>query len=250
MGINADLQKLQPGSKIRLYEVDGTKFGLDVLRFHNEGIAFTEAELRAANGDESKLPEKAIWWQGEKYTPWGVAIEGLEVSSEGASAQPKLTVSNTDGSISALCNFYKDMRQAKVTVHDTFVHYLDAKNFPGGNPTADPDEEKKHVYFIDRKSNEDDEAVEFELASPADLRGVKIPTRQIHSMCTWCSRGWYRTGKGCDYAGTNYFDERGNPVDDPSRDKCGGLVSDCKKRFGENEELSFGGFPGSSLIRG
>ncbi|EHM37547.1 hypothetical protein HMPREF0454_04721, partial [Hafnia alvei ATCC 51873] len=41
----------------------------------------------------------------------------------------------------------------------------------------------------------------------------------------------------------------GQPVDDPSQDKCGGLLSDCKKRFGENNPVPFGGFPGAALIR-
>ncbi|MDC9769066.1 phage minor tail protein L, partial [Proteus mirabilis] len=30
---------------------------------------------------------------------------------------------------------------------------------------------------------------------------------------------------------------------------CGGLISDCKKRFGENEPLDFGGFPAAGLTR-
>ena len=76
-----------------------------------------------------------------------------------------------------------------------------------------------------------------------------IPTRQLHSLCTWCIRGKYRTGDGCDYAGTRYFDKFNNSVDDPSLDECSGTLTGCKLRFGENEELSFGGFPGTSLIR-
>ncbi|MDE9504688.1 phage minor tail protein L, partial [Xenorhabdus bovienii] len=79
--------------------------------------------------------------------------------------------------------------------------------------------------------------------------GLIIPTRQIHGVCTWCARGWYRTGKGCDYAGTNYFDIDNNPTDDPSKDRCPGTVIACKLRYGEDNELSFGGFPASSLIR-
>ncbi|EPX3843799.1 phage minor tail protein L, partial [Enterobacter hormaechei] len=137
-------------------------------------------------------------------------------------------------------------------IHDTFAHYLDARNFPGGNPTANPNEERKQVYYIDRKSGSDDETVEFELSSPADLRGQLIPTRQIQPMCTWCMRGWYKTGNGCTYAGQNgWFDKDGNRVDDPSQDVCSGLLSTgCKPRFGENEQLDYGGFPGSSLLRG
>ncbi|MDA4825261.1 phage minor tail protein L, partial [Enterobacter kobei] len=49
--------------------------------------------------------------------------------------------------------------KAKVIIHDTFAHYLDARNFPDGNPTANPNEERKQVYYIDRKSGSDDETV-------------------------------------------------------------------------------------------
>ncbi|MFJ7501248.1 phage minor tail protein L [Serratia grimesii] len=249
MMLNTDLQKLEPGNRVRLVEVDGTKFGADILRFHSDTLPYTPEELAAAGGDETKLPAKSIWWQGKEYGPWPFTVEGLEISSDSQSTEPKLTVANLDGLITALCLQFEDMAQAKVLIHDTLVHYLDARNFPEGNPTADPVQEKLQVFYIDRKVTESDESVEFELSSPADLRGLRIPTRQIHSLCTWCSRGWYRTGKGCDYAGTRYFDDKGKPVDDPSKDRCGGLLSDCQKRFGENEPLPFGGFPGASLIR-
>ena len=211
--------------------------------------AFTPQELAAAGGDETKLPAKSVWWQGQEYGPWPFSVEGLEISADSQGNAPKLSVANINGLISALCLQFEDMAQAKVRIHDTLVHYLDARNFPQGNSSADPLQEKLQVFYIDRKATESDEAVEFELSSPADLRGLRIPTRQIHSLCTWCSRGGYRTGKGCDYAGSRYFDDKGNPVDDPSQDRCGGLLSDCQKRFGEHEPLPFGGFPGAALIR-
>ncbi|MCU6266413.1 phage minor tail protein L [Serratia ureilytica] len=249
MMLNSDLQKLEPGSRIRLIEVDGTRFGADILRFHCDTLPFTPQELAAAGGDESKLPAKSVWWQGLEYGPWPFSVEGLEISADSQGNAPKLSVANINGLISALCLQFEDMAQAKVRIHDTLVHYLDARNFPQGNSSADPLQEKLQVFYIDRKATENDEAVEFELSSPADLRGLRIPTRQIHSLCTWCSRGGYRTGKGCDYAGSRYFDDKGNPVDDPSQDRCGGLLSDCQKRFGEHEPLPFGGFPGAALIR-
>ncbi len=162
-----------------LYRCDAyktTAFGADILRFHNETIPYTSAELKT-----DQLPKKSLWWQGKEYGPWPVSIEGLDMSSDGQSARPKLTVANIDGLITALCLRFDDMVQAKVTIHDTFVHYLDAANFPNGNPGADPEQERTQVFYIDRKESEDDEAVKFELASPADLQGLKIPTRQIHS---------------------------------------------------------------------
>ena len=248
--INSDYQKLEPGDTVRLFSVDGTAFGVgEVMRFHSHSIPHSEAEILAAGGDESKLAAKSIWWQGQEYKAWPCEIEGTEKSTGGESAQPVLRVANLDGSVTALCLAYDDMLQAKVTIHDTLAQYLDARNFPGGNPTADATQEKLQVWYIDAKTSETSEVVEFALSSPMDLQGLMIPTRQLHSLCTWCIRNKYRTGDGCDYAGTRYFDKNNNPVDDPSRDECNGTLTACKLRFGEGNELPFGGFPGTSLIR-
>ena len=49
------------------------------------------------------------------------------------------------------------------------------------NPLGTPDpnaEFPQEVYAIDRKSSENRELVEFELAAPTDLAGVRIPKRQ------------------------------------------------------------------------
>lgn len=248
--INSDYQKLEPGDTVRLFSVDGTAFGVgEVMRFHSHSIPHSEAEILAAGGDESKLAAKSIWWQGQEYKAWPCEIEGTEKSTAGESAQPVFRVANLDGSVTALCLAYDDMLQAKVTIHDTLAQYLDARNFPGGNPTADATQEKLQVWYIDAKTSETSEVVEFALSSPMDLQGLMIPTRQLHSLCTWCIRNKYRTGDGCDYAGTRYFDKNNNPVDDPSRDECNGTLTACKLRFGEGNELPFGGFPGTSLIR-
>ncbi|MDU7390511.1 phage minor tail protein L [Atlantibacter hermannii] len=248
--INSDYQKLEPGDTVRLFSVDGTAFGVgEVMRFHSHSIPHSEAEILAAGGDESKLAAKSIWWQGQEYKAWPCEIEGTEKSTGGESAQPVLRVANLDGSVTALCLAYDDMLQAKVTIHDTLAQYLDARNFPGGNPTADATQEKLQVWYIDAKTSETSEVVVFALSSPMDLQGLMIPTRQLHSLCTWCIRNKYRTGDGCDYVGTRYFDKNNNPVDDPSRDECNGTLTACKLRFGEGNELPFGGFPGTSLIR-
>ncbi|EOI8228331.1 TPA: phage minor tail protein L [Klebsiella oxytoca] len=250
MSLHADYQKLEPGDEIRLFEIDGSAFNMgDILYFHGYNIPHTEAEILAAGGDESKLPAKSIWWQGTEYKAWPCELEGIESSTSGSDAQPTLRVGNINGSISALCLYYDDLAQARVTIRETQKQYLDSRNFSEENSTADPTQEKRHLYFIDTKSLETDELVEFTLSSPMDLQGVLIPTRQYHSLCTWCIRNKYRSGDGCDYAGTRYFDKNNKPVDDPSKDICNGTLSACKLRFGDNNELPFGGFPGTSLIR-
>ena len=250
MSLNSDYQKLEPGNVIRLFDVDGTAVGVsDVLRFHAHNIAHTADEIAASGGDENKLPAKSIWWQGQEYKAWPCQIEGIETATDGTSAQPTLSVANLDSSITALCLAYDDLLQAKVTVHDTLAQYLDAKNYPEGNPSADPQQEKLKVFYIDAKNTETNEVVAFTLSSPMDLQGLMIPTRQLHSLCTWCIRNKYRSGDGCDYAGTRYFDKHNARVNDPSLDECPGTLTACKLRHGEGNELPFGGFPGSSLIR-
>lgn len=247
MNITSDIQKLESGNKVQLIEVDGSEFDGPVLRFHAYNLPHTPEEIDQSKGD---IKPKPIWWQGNEYGAWPYEIEGMAKNSDGSPPRPTLRVANIDGLISSLCLQFDDMALAKVTIYETFAHYLDAKNFTDGNPTANPDECFTQVYYIDRKTSEvAGEAVEFELSTPFDLQGIMIPVRQIHNLCYWCMKGDYRSGRGCNYTGTKYFNERGEPVDDPALDKCGGLISDCKKRFGENEPLDFGGFPAAGLIR-
>ncbi len=65
--------------------------------------------------------------------------------------------------------------------------------------------------------------------------------------CHWAMTGGYR-GPDCGYTGP-YFDIDGNPTDDPARDECDGcLGTGCIPRFGEGNQLPFGGFPAVSII--
>ncbi|MTZ15114.1 phage minor tail protein L [Pseudomonas sp. JL972] len=248
MGFNADVQLLEPGSEVHLLEVDCSAFGGDVLRFHGHAVAHTPAELAAAANSPEPLQAKSIWWQGLEYKAWPVKVDGLALDGEGAAPSPTLTVGNLDGSITALCMLFADLVQARVTVRTTFAHYLDARNFEAGNAGADPTQEKLQVWYIDQKTGESGEAVAFALSSPADVQGQKIPARQIHALCHWAMCGEYR-GADCGYTGGPVADLDGTPTDDPARDRCGGLLSDCKARFGANNPLSHGGFPGAALLR-
>lgn len=249
MSINADHQVLEPGSKIRLFEVDGSQFSGPELYFHSHPIPFTPAELEKAGDDPAKLPAKSIWFGGREYKPWPVEIEGLEVTSDGTAPSPTLSVGNIDGTVGSMCLAYQNLAMFKVTIRDTYAHYLDARNFPEGNPEADSTQEKVAVWYIDRKISGNNTGIQFALSSPADLQGIMIPTRQIHSLCTWCIRGQYRKAS-CGYTGTKYFDADGNPVSDPSKDACSGLLSTgCEPRWGKGNPLPFGGFPGSALLK-
>ena len=230
---------LAPGGRVRLVEVDASEFSGGVHRFHYAPFPHTPEEIDAANGDEQKLGPKPIFFGGNTYDFWPFQVSGLELSTDQA-AEPTLSVSNLN---------------AKVSIIDTYAVYLDAVNYPGGvNPTADSSMFTLQTFWLDTKTSEDDEVVTWALSSPADLQSLVIPTRQITSLCEWALRGQYRSGDGCTYNGTAYFDAKGNPVSDPALDVCGGCLSDCRKRFGagladpDAAILDFGGFPATVLF--
>ncbi len=246
MPLVADYQKLEPGNEVTLFELDCTAFGGDILRFHNSNKAFTQAQLEAALTSGS-LPPRPIIFGGVSYTQWPLVIEGLEMSTEGAAPTPTLQVGNVEGAISGLCFAYADLLQAKLIVRTTLAKYLDAANWPEGNATADYTQFMTQIWYIERKTEETNEAVTFELNSPADVSGTMIPCRQLHAVCQWAIWGEYR-GSDCGYTGPAVAKKDGTPTSNPAEDDCGALVTDCKLRFGEHGQLPFGGFPGTSLM--
>lgn len=137
--------------------------------------------------------------------------------------------------------------QLELGISETTYERKDAS---GVNPTADPTQEfPPEVWFIERKSSENNEAVQFELASAFDLQNVRLPRRQIISnYCTWKSVGGYR-GPYCGYTGIPVAKDDGTPTSDPGLDNCGGKLSDCKLRQWPDGVLNFGGFPAAGLMR-
>jgi phage-related protein len=113
------------------------------------------------------------------------------------------------------------------------------------NPSANPAEEYPvETWIITRKANETPAAIEFELGSPLDLQGVKLPRRQVVAgTCLWA----YRSGE-CGYGGGPVADYANRPTSDISKDQCSRSMIGCKLRFGENGELPFGGFPGIARV--
>jgi lambda family phage minor tail protein L len=234
MTVYADVQKLEPGAMVELFDTDmrpitGGGAG-DVLHYHG----YTQVG--------------SIWWQGTEYKPWPIDAEGFVLSTDQPPV-PKLSFGNVDGSITALCLAYQGLAGAIVKRHRTFGRYLDAANFPDGNPTADPTQEfPPDIWFIERKASETKEVVQFELSSALDFGQQQLPAGLIvANSCRWLARGGYR-GPYCGYTGGPVAKADDTPTTDPALDACGGRLSSCKLRFGENNQLPYGGFPAANLL--
>lgn len=235
MPLNSDFQKLSVDGVVTLFELDASKLGAGILRFHGH------------NHDKN---DGAIIFCGKEYAPQALTVTGLEMRSDGKASTPTLTLANNiagvQGAVSAYCLQFSDFAGAKLTVITTLAKYLDAVNFDAGNPQAS-DECKEQIWFVEQKTSENAQQVTFELSNPIDLEGLKIPVREITNYCHWAVVGKYR-GEECGYTGVTMFDEHDNPTDNPILDKCGGRMKSCVCRFGKNKPLPFGGCPSSSLI--
>tara|TARA_R100000426_G_scaffold1912_3_gene3268 strand:+ start:157 stop:909 length:753 start_codon:yes stop_codon:yes gene_type:complete len=169
----SDIQSINPSAIIELFtlQLDNSLHGATTTYYFHSG-----SNLNANN---------KIKWQAVEYFRFPIQATGFAFQ-KGQLPRPKLIVSNATGLISSILltvnetTTGNDLTGAKVTRIRTLAKFIDADNFADGqNPTADPTAEfPREIYSIDRKSGENREVVEFELAAPTDLAGVRIPKRQ------------------------------------------------------------------------
>lgn len=228
--IARELLTLEPSALIELVVLDATALGGTVYRFVNQ----------------SNPLNQAVVWQGQTYTPFPVELSGFEVGGDGPMPRPSLVLGNVFGLLGTIMRSTGDLLGCKVLRLRTQAQYLDAANFPGGNPAADPAAAwPVETYYVDRLVARNNTRAEFELASPLDLPGVALPRRQINAKaCCWV----YRSTE-CGYTGGPMAKEDDTATGDPALDRCGRRLASCKLRFGATAELPFGGFPGAGFVR-
>ena len=173
--IVSNLQNTNPSAIIELFtlQLDNSLHGATTIyRFH-AGSSLKD------NGE--------IVWAGNSYQRFPIKAEGFAFR-QGQLPRPTLTVSNALGTITAILlsvnttTAGNDLTGATVTRIRTLARFLDAVNFPADiNPYGTPDstaEFPQEIYKIDRKSAENRDTVQFELASVLDLAGIRAPNRQ------------------------------------------------------------------------
>lgn len=226
--IESEAQLLAPSALIELFVLDMTVVNAGKLYFHSGTNALS----------------KPIVWQGIEYAPWPIEATGFDQNGQGSLPRPTLKAANVNGIFSANIYAYNDLLNCSLIRKRTFSRFLDAANFPDGNPEADPNQAlPDEIWFIDKKKSENRYTVEFELASPFDLMGIQLPYRQvIKNSCPWRYRG-----PECGYTGP-FMDKNNNVTSIAQDDTCPKLLQSCKARHGTYGDgtLPFGGFPGAT----
>lgn len=234
MSIQAEAQSLSPSGIISLFSVDTSNLNGPTLHF--------------VMGSDADKPVK---FNGVEYQPVDVEFEGLETTGNGALPQPKIRISNVDGLAQAMVSTWGELLGCTLYRIRTYKRFLD------GQPDADPEAfYGPDIFRFERKASENSVFIEWELSAALDQEGKMLPGRTvIRNTCLWRYR-YYNATSGtfdyskaeCPYTGNKYFDINDMPVSHPAQDAPSRRLSCCRARFGANNPLPFGGFPGVQRV--
>jgi lambda family phage minor tail protein L len=229
-----ELAVLGPNAIIELFELqlDSTLHGASTTYYWHNGVnAAVTGNIVFASNTYVRLPVEAT---------------GFDYTSSGSLPRPTLRISNLFSDMTTLLLLVNATTPGNDLGGATVRRIRTLKKFLDGEAAADPNARfPTEIWYVDRKSNENRDLVEFELASKFDLAGVMLPQRQIiANVCQWKYRG-----AECGYTGSNYWNVNDQSVGTLAADVCGKRVESCKLRFGATAELPFGSFPGAGLTQ-
>ena len=218
MTIITDLQKISPGSElVELYEIEKPNGSFAYL---TPGQDSDGSSLQIYDYDNNSTLRT--------YTPIPVSSDGFETKITGAISRPVFNVSNVGSTFTTLIGTTDiDLIVGKKFIRRlTLKKYLQGESADPGSGNA-PVEFVRQVWTISRIQAEDSMTVNFELAAPFDLQGVKIPARNIVSNA--CP--WEYTGASPDLAESS---------------KCGGCTWDRQGKFTRRNNTIGGTIPNAT----
>lgn len=157
----------------------------------------------------------------KEYFAIPVSIDGVEINGAGVSPRPSLRIANIPTLTRSISNdengtgdeetlysilvdegLYKNESLLNTRIEYRKTLFSNTYKSTDAHPTASPVEFPSQTYIIDRVASEDSIMVEFELASPIDVEGVKVPGRVvIGRYCVWRYQGGTLNNEGgCNWA--------------------------------------------------
>lgn len=231
--IATDSQRLQQEPRVEMFEIDATALGQSILRFSP-----------AVDGENWK-----VQMGGNVYQRLSISAEGFEYDGTGTAPRPTLSLVAQDMVFLSLIVNSDDLVGCPVRRIRTYRKYLDDGASPNPSAVFPIDH-----YVINRKSKQVRKELQFELATPMEQAGKRIPSKQVirdtclHKFRYWANGMWNYSGVTCPYAGEAMYDSSGKPTNDPKKARCGKKVSDCSVHFGKNATLPMFAFPGVDRI--
>lgn len=173
----SELQKPNPSAIIQLYELELVE-GIHYATGNPDSVTTTycwHSGMTAAGAG-------SIVFNSKTYTPMPIEAEGFDYKSgeNDSQSRPVLRISNLLSTVSTILievnkiTNGNDLLNAKVTRIRTAAMFLDGESTANTSATS-----RNEIYFIERKSTENRQIVEFELSQFSDLPNFKIPKRQV-----------------------------------------------------------------------
>ena len=188
--------------------VSGTGFTSIGAANNTAGTTFTATGVGTGTGTATQNDHSI-----REYTPMPLILDGLDISADGAPARPALTIANIGSLFSSHLGGFKndDLVGQRLIRRQTFVKYLHGES----GDASPPIEFRTQEYIIDRIGAENATAITFEVATPFDLEGIKLPRRVVvGKYCSWLYQGHDKgKGGGCTWKQDNtyrYEDSNGN----------------------------------------
>ena len=212
--LNSEAYSLAPSAPVFLYEIDFSEIYPQTIYITTDNQPVNKGVMRIYNDvnifDYVNNSRGRIYWQGNYYYPFPIMTDGFETNAAGTLPNPKFSIANAspDGSENSFYKFARmqvqslgDLAGCKFTRIKTFLKYLHPTNFLNSINPYNPDgtifevEFPKDIFYIDRKSLENKQTVEYSLASILDIENVSLPGRTI--LATKCP--FQYRGEGCLY---------------------------------------------------
>ena len=190
----SELQKKNPSSIVELFQLEL------ITAIHGSNTKYYFHNGTNTNGNSNLI------FNNIEYTKMPIEADGFEFNGK-QTPRPRLRISNILGTFTTiLLTLPQGLEGAKVTRIRTLARYVDNANFTGGqillengsnllledgfaidmdqgiNPFGTPDPTAtfdEQIFIIDRKSTENRDIIEFELAATYDIDGVRLPKRQV-----------------------------------------------------------------------
>lgn len=192
---NTEATSLTPSALLTLFELDLSSIGVNSQFFFCDMVSALY---------------KPIVYGGVTYVPFPIQIKDMGYDGQGNLVRPKLQVSNINGFVSNLLLQNQDLVGANVTITRVFARFIDAVNWPNGVSPYTPDPNAAYapeIFFINRKTEENQQTVGWELSSSFELQNKKLPSRvMLAQFCSWR----YREKGTCGYSGIPVADVNGN----------------------------------------